>query len=118
MASAAPDLKSRVRAKTEHDNNVHRQLERALLEHRKAFPRGKDAKKPSEKAAPKDAKTTDKEYADLREQFWASDWSELFSDIKVPLSLVYGTHDAGASLSTRVRQGRLYAQLPSHAVPC
>ncbi len=27
-------------------------------------------------------------------QFWASDWSELFSDIKVPLSLVYGTHDA------------------------
>ena len=43
MASHAPDLKSRVRAKTEHDQNVHRQLERALLEHRKAFPRGKDA---------------------------------------------------------------------------
>ena len=40
MASQAPDLKSRVRAKTEHDQNVHRQLERALLDHRKAFPRG------------------------------------------------------------------------------
>ena len=27
-------------------------------------------------------------------QFWASDWSELFADIEVPLSLIYGTHDA------------------------
>ena len=70
MASHAPDLKSRVRAKTEHDQNVHRQLERALLDHRKAFPRGKDAKLRAEAPPAKDAAQQAKEYLEAREKFW------------------------------------------------
>ena len=70
MASHAPDLKSRVRAKTEHDQNVHRQLERALLEHRKAFPRGKDALRRTEAPPAKDAAQQTKEYLEAREKFW------------------------------------------------